>query len=294
MSHTSLTPELDCLALKDILDHVIPIARGAGAILRAGFAQIESQREDVTVRYKSSETDPVTEFDHRSEAFIVEALQHTFPHHHIVGEEGGHYESRPAPIGEVERSGPSGVNAPFTWHVDPLDGTVNFAHGFPVFCVSLGLLAQGRPVLGVVYNPISDELFAAAEGCGATLNGRPIRVSPTTTLSRALLNTGFPYDRRTSDENNFHHFLAFQRAAQEVRRVGSAALDLCTVACGRMDGYWELKIQPHDIAAGIVIVREAGGMVSDFAGGDEMFARQQIVASNGLIHGEMLSVLSRA
>lgn len=294
MSHTSLTPELDCLALKDILDHVIPIARGAGAILRAGFAQVESQREDVTVHYKSSETDPVTEFDHRSEAFIVEALQHTFPHHRIVGEEGGAYELRIENEESRKAIFPSQFSMPssqFEWHVDPLDGTVNFAHGFPVFCVSLGLLAQGRPVLGVVYNPISDELFAAAEGCGATLNGRPIRVSPTTTLSRALLNTGFPYDRRTSDENNFHHFLAFQRAAQEVRRVGSAALDLCTVACGRMDGYWELKIQSHDIAAGIVIVREAGGVVSDFAGGGEMFARRQIVASNGLIHGEMLAVL---
>ncbi|MCS6847347.1 MAG: inositol monophosphatase family protein [Anaerolineae bacterium] len=294
-THTTVSeiPARDLLA---ILDQATVIARGAGAILREGLRQIEAQREEVTVQYKSGDTDPVTEFDHRSEAFIVEALQKAFPDHRVVGEEGGAYELR-IENGELrERDGeslsrPSASHNQLEWQVDPLDGTVNFAHGFPVFAVSLGLLVDGAPVLGVVYDPMSDEMYTAAHGLGATLNGRPIRVSNVQPLAFALLNTGFPYDRRESEENNFDYFLAFQRASQEVRRVGSAALDLCWVACGRMDGYWELKIQPHDIAAGIAIVREAGGVVTDFDGGQAMFARQQAVASNGLIHAEMLNVI---
>jgi myo-inositol-1(or 4)-monophosphatase len=265
--------------LPAILAEAIRIARGAGAILREGHAQIEAQRERVAVTYKADDVDPVTEYDHRSEAFIVAELQRAFPFHGIVGEEGGEY-------GVETRHGAS-----LQWQVDPLDGTVNFAHGFPIFSVSLGLLMNGAPTLGVVYNPIYDELFAGARGCGATLNGRPIRVSPTPSLSRALLNTGFPYDRRTSEQNNFDAFLRFQRASQEVRRVGSAALDLCWVACGRMDGYWEMKIKPHDISAGIAIAREAGATVTDYLGGDGMLARSEIVASNGLIHAEMLDVI---
>lgn len=263
--------------LLNVLEQAIAIARGAGAILREGYLQIAEAREVLAVDYKAQDVDPVTQFDHRSEAYIVESLQRCFPDHAIVGEEGGTYSQS--------------QSARFQWQVDPLDGTVNFAHAFPVFSISLGLLDEGVPVLGVVYDPIHDELYSAAVGLGATLNGRPIRVSKTPSLSRALLNTGFPYDRRTSRENNFDHFLRFQRAAQEVRRVGSAALDLCWVAYGRMDGYWELKIKPHDIAAGIVIVREAGGRVTDFDGGDQMLMRQQVVASNGLIHEAMLSVL---
>jgi myo-inositol-1(or 4)-monophosphatase len=288
--------EIPIRQLEAIRAQAVAIARGAGAILREGLRQIEAQREGVMVRYKSSDADPVTEFDHLSEAFIVEALQRTFPGHRIVGEEGGRYASQEgaelsASAADDLASAHSTLDPQFEWQVDPLDGTVNFAHGFPVFAVSLGLLISGTPVIGVVYNPISDELFSAVRERGATLNDKPIRVSRTQSLSRALLNTGFPYDRHTSDDNNFAHFLAFQRRAQGVRRVGSAALDLCTVACGRMDGYWELKIQPHDIAAGIVIVREAGGVVTDFDGGHDMFVRGQVVASNGLIHQEMLNVL---
>ena len=241
----------------------------------------------------------MTEYDHKSEAFIVAALREAFPDHAIVGEEGGAYELK-IENEELRKSGRAPVsqfsilNSQFLWQVDPLDGTVNFAHGFPVFSVSLGLLQDGVPVVGVVYNPMSDELFSACKGGGAHFNGRPIRVSRTATLDRALLNTGFPYDRRTSADNNFDAFLRFQRASQEVRRVGSAALDLCMVACGRMDGYWEMKIKPHDISAGIVIVREAGGYVTDYDGGDAMFERSRIVASNGLIHDEMLAVLNAA
>jgi myo-inositol-1(or 4)-monophosphatase len=277
-----------------ILAEAIRIARGAGAILREGHAQIEAQRECVAVTYKADDVDPVTEYDHRSEAFIVAELQRAFPFHGIVGEEGGSYEVRSEKLEVAQRvdgSHFSLLTSHFEWQVDPLDGTVNFAHGFPIFSVSLGLLVDGAPALGVVYNPIYDELFAGARGCGATLNGRPIRVSPTPSLSRALLNTGFPYDRRTSAHNNFDAFLRFQRASQEVRRVGSAALDLCWVACGRMDGYWEMKIKPHDISAGIAIAREAGATVTDYLGGDAMLTRSETVASNGLIHQEMLDVI---
>ncbi|MFN4294006.1 MAG: inositol monophosphatase family protein [Thermoflexales bacterium] len=292
LRHTP-SSEISARDLSLILHEATTIARGAGAILREGLRQIEAQREGVVVRYKSRDTDPVTEFDHRSEAFIVEALQRAFPDHRIVGEEGGAYETK---IEHEERRNPNGEpharsSGQLEWQVDPLDGTVNFAHGFPVFAVSLGLLVDGAPVLGVVYAPMSDEMYAAARGLGATLNGRPIRVSNTQPLAYALLNTGFPYDRRESEENNFDYFLAFQRASQEVRRVGSAALDLCWVACGRMDGYWELKIQPHDIAAGLVIVREAGGLATDFDGGQAMFMRRQVVASNGLIHAAMLDII---
>ncbi len=266
----------DSHALRHILDEAIRIAHGAGDILREGHARIA----DVQVDYKSA-TDPVTEYDHRSEAFIVGSLQTAFPDHAIVGEEGGDYTV----VGVRD-------GASLQWQVDPLDGTVNFAHGFPVFSVSIGLLRAGVPVLGVVYNPMSDEMFSAVAGSGAHLNNKRITVSRTTSLDRALLNTGFPYDRRTSPDNNFDAFLRFQRASQEVRRVGSAALDLCAVACGRMDGYWEMKIKPHDISAGIIIVREAGGLITDYAGGDNMLAARQVVASNGLIHTEMLSVLN--
>jgi myo-inositol-1(or 4)-monophosphatase len=263
-----------------MLHEGIQIVRGAGDILREGYARID----DLRVTYKG-DTDPVTEYDHRSESFIVGALRQAFPSHRIVGEEGGDYVNPTIenPKSEIQN---------LVWQVDPLDGTVNFAHGFPAFSVSMGLLRDGVPVLGIVFDPMRDELFSAVQGGGARLNNKPIRVSSTAPLARALLNTGFPYDRRTSPDNNFDAFLRFQVASQEVRRIGSAALDLCMVACGRMDGYWEMKIKPHDISAGIVIVREAGGVITDYAGGDDMLTVNQIIASNGQIHDEMLAILN--
>jgi myo-inositol-1(or 4)-monophosphatase len=276
--------------LREMLGHACEIARGAGAILREGYAQFTAGGGRVT--YKQADVDPVTEFDQRSEAFIVAALRKTFPTHRIVGEEGGSYEMG---NGELRMTNafpiPHSPLPIFEWQIDPLDGTVNFAHGFPLFSVSMGLLVDGVPALGVVYDPVREELFAGAAGCGATLNGNPIRVSHTPALARALLTTGFPYDRRTSLLNNFELFIAFQRKSQEVRRLGSAALDLCYVACGRLDGYWEMKIKPYDVAAGIAILREAGGAVTDYAGGDDMLNMNRIVASNGLIQQEMLSVI---
>ncbi|MBP1148199.1 MULTISPECIES: inositol monophosphatase family protein [unclassified Methylocaldum] len=266
-------------SLTDILGAAVTIARGAGAILREGF----ETRRGTAVQFKTSDIDPVTEYDIRSEQFIVGELRKLFPSHQIVGEEGGAYRA--------EESRPPARN--YLWHIDPLDGTVNFAHGFPMFCVSMGLLIDGVPSLGVVYNPATDETFAAALGLGATRNDRPIHVSATLVLNRALVITGFSYDTHTSD-SNMKNFLGFQRSAQATRRIGSAALNLCYTATGQLDGHWEMKVKPHDIAAGIVLVREAGGTVTDFDGGDEILSTGRIVSSNGLIHREMLDVLKAA
>ena len=286
--------------LQTILKLAIPMAHGAGAILRDGLKNIAPS----AVTYKSAETDPVTEYDHKAEAYLVAALRQRFPTHKIVGEEGGAYEALSAESLVLSGEAQSPINMAaakdtelstkhsLEWQIDPLDGTVNFAHGFPWFSVSMGLLCDGQPVAGVVYHPMLDETFSAILGGGAQRNGWPIHVSKTQPLSKALLNTGFPYDRRTSLQNNFDPFVQFQRVSQEVRRLGSAALDCCTVACGQMDGYWEMKIKPHDIAAGILIVREAGGSVTDFSGGNDIFAKAQIIASNGLIHEDMQKVLS--
>jgi len=269
--------------LGDILALAVTIARGAGAILREGINAIQAG-ETASISYKSTPIDVVTEYDHRSEAYIVSALRDAFPGHAIVGEEGGEYApQRPAP--STQHS--------YEWQIDPLDGTTNFSHGFPIFCVSMGLLIDGLPSLGVVYSPVSDEMYAAALGRGATRNGTPIHVSRTAALQYALLLTGFPYDAHTSDEDNIPQFMAFQRRTQAVRRIGSAALDLCLVACGQMDGYWEMKIKPHDITGGIVIAREAGGVVTDFDGGEAMLDTGRIAATNGLIHEEMLEVLGK-
>jgi myo-inositol-1(or 4)-monophosphatase len=267
------------LNMINILPITENIARGAGAILREGVANMTQ----VHIQYKSSDVDPVTEYDRRSEAYIVQRLREAFPGHAIVGEEGGAYDI------DIAAYGPR-----YEWRVDPLDGTVNFAHGVPIFAVSLGLLIDDVPSVGVVYNPMTDELFAAERGAGATLNGKPIRVSQIANFKQALLSTGFPYDRATSPINNYQNFIAFKREVQAVRRLGAAALDLSFVACGRFDAYWELKIQPHDIAAGMLIVREAGGMATDFVGHTDtptLFAQRQMVSSNGLIHSDMLRVL---
>jgi myo-inositol-1(or 4)-monophosphatase len=244
------------------------IAREAGAMLREGYGSAK------TIEHKGV-IDLVTEFDRRSEALIVSALRQAFPDHAIRAEEGSGNSS----AGEYE------------WLVDPLDGTTNFAHGFPVFAVSLALTRRGQLALGVVYDPLRDELFAAEAGHGATLNGSLIKASTQTELSKSLLATGFPYDVRTNPHNNFAQFRQFQLRTQAVRRAGSAALDCAWVAAGRLDGYWEFRMNPWDVGAGALLVREAGGRVTT-AGGDENFlGRDSIVASNGHIHAQMLRVL---
>jgi myo-inositol-1(or 4)-monophosphatase len=187
-----------------------------------------------------------------------------------------------------------GADPAYRWVIDPLDGTTNFAHGFPAYCVSIGLEYRGEVILGAVLDPTRDELFVGETGRGAFLNGKPLRVSATPTVNAALLVTGFAYDIRKSQENNLDHFSRFALRAQGVRRTGAAALDLCYVAAGRFDGFWELKLQPWDTAAGLVILREAGGRATDFKGNPYSIYEPSIVATNGLIHEAMLKILAKA
>lgn len=186
------------------------------------------------------------------------------------------------------------TTSPYHWIVDPLDGTTNFAHGFPAYCVSIGVEYEGQGLLGVVFDPTRQELFTAEVGGGAFMNNAKITVSNTPVLDQALLVTGFAYDIRETPHNNLDHFARFALRAQGLRRTGTAALDLCYVASGRFDGFWELKLNPWDMAAGTVIVREAGGIVTDFSGTTFSIFGQQLVASNGLIHQAMISVLNPA
>ena len=249
------------------------MARGAaleaGRMLRSG---LDEARE---VSYKGV-VDLVTDFDSRAQDLILDRLAAAFPSHGFLAEEG------------LSR----GEQSEFRWVFDPLDGTTNFAHRFPVFTVSIALEKDRRLILGVVYDPMREEVFEAVEGEGALLNGRRIRVSAVDDLNRSLLATGFPYDLRESPVNNIVHFNHFLTRAQAVRRCGSAAMDLCYVACGRFDGFWELKLKPWDHAAGVLIVREAGGRVSDFEGGEFVITSQESLASNGLIHEAMIRVLA--
>jgi myo-inositol-1(or 4)-monophosphatase len=214
--------------------------------------------------------------DRLSEKTVVDTVLEAFPDHGILAEEETNIEN----------------GSGFLWIIDPLDGTTNYAHGYPSFSVSIGLEHSGDVVVGVVYDPMRDELFSAIRGQGAFLNGDTITVSRSEVLIRSLLATGFPYDRAVSKENNLSYFSALIMASQEIRRSGSAALDLCAVADGRLDGYWELKLHPWDVAAGSLIVQEAGGTVSDFSGIRFSIRDKELVASNGRIHGAMLEVLN--
>jgi myo-inositol-1(or 4)-monophosphatase len=256
--------------MKQFETTAIEAARLAGRILtdcaRTGFG----------VRHKQKVIDLVTDADLRSEQAVVETIAKAFPAHRILAEEKGLHADQ---------------ESPYTWIIDPLDGTTNFAHGFPAYCVSIGLEHQGRTILGVVLDPTRDELFLARDGGGAFLNGAPLQVSATPTIDAALLVTGFAYDIRESARNNLGHFARFALRAQGVRRTGAAALDLCYVAAGRFDGFWEMKLHPWDTAAGALIVQEAGGRVTDFKGGPFSNYRDEIVASNGLIHDAMVGVL---
>ncbi len=252
------------------LESAIEIARSAGAIVRQGWGR------PGRIEYKG-DVNPVTEYDRRAEAIIAAALRKQFPTHYILAEEQG-------------ESGPG--DSPYTWLIDPLDGTVNFGHGFPAFAVSIGLMHRAEGLVGVIFDPTRDELFSAAAGMGAHLNSAPIQVSDITRIDRALVATGFAYDRHTATDNNVDNLARFLRRCQGIRRAGSAALDLAYVACGRLDGHWEMGLHPWDVGAGTVIVREAGGRVTDFCGKDDDHrSGRRIVASNGRIHQEMLDVL---
>ncbi|MGA3134596.1 MAG: inositol monophosphatase family protein [Terracidiphilus sp.] len=253
------------------------IAREAGARLREFFAQ------GVETEYKG-DVDLITVADRTVEKLIRGRLGETFPEYGIFGEEGTR-----------ER-----LESEFRWYVDPLDGTTNFAHGFPQFCVSLGLEQRpqgsrpdqdGTLVAAVIYDPMRDELFTAERGRGARLNGKPMRVSRTPELAEALVATGFP-SRKRHDNPNIHFYQEFTLRSHGVRRAGSAALDLAYVASGRMDAFWEFKLNPWDTAAGILLVEEADGRVTDFSGGPFRLDSREILASNGLIHEELLGLFN--
>jgi len=244
------------------------------AAQRAGQRLLELFEKGVSIEFKGT-VDLVTEADRAAEQLIIGLIQQRFPDHDILAEEEGtRYR------GSDHR-----------WIIDPVDGTTNFAHGFPWFAISIGVEVKGAMVLGVVHNPCTGEFYLAEHGCGASLNGRPLKVSATDQLPQALLATGFPYDRKESPVNNYDHFINFQQSAQACRRPGAASLDLACVAAGRFDGYWEMKLKPWDVAAGVLLVEEAGGRVTDFDGMPMRLDGCECLASNGLIHGAMQTVL---
>jgi myo-inositol-1(or 4)-monophosphatase len=256
-------------------DPAAEIARQAGALLREHFER------GVATEYKG-DVDLVTVADRASEKYIVERLHAVFPGHGIYGEEGTRTD----------------LDNEYRWYVDPLDGTTNFAHGFPVFCVSMGLEhraaglaadADGELVAAVIYDPMRDELFTAEAGQGAYLNGRRINASKTARLAEALIATGFPSQKRHSSPN-IHFYQEFTLRSHGVRRAGSAALDLAYVAAGRIDSYWEFKLNPWDTAAGVLLVREAGGTVTHMDGGVFTLDSREVLATNGLLRDEMIAI----
>jgi myo-inositol-1(or 4)-monophosphatase len=259
----------DDIVLHHCLQAAVKAARKAGLLLeqyaRSGFSIEHKERINL-----------VTDADRAAEQCVIASIQGEFRDHRFLAEERGRVEE---------------TASPFLWVIDPLDGTTNFAHGYPVYCVSIGLEYQGQCVLGAVFDPSRNELFTALRGEGAYLNGNALHVSNTAKLDQSLLVTGFAYDIREAKRNNLDHFASFALQCQGMRRTGSAALDLSYVAAGRFDGFWELKLNPWDMAAGSVIVGEAGGRVTNFRGGALSIYGEELVASNGQVHQAMLEVL---
>jgi myo-inositol-1(or 4)-monophosphatase len=257
-------PEL--IDLKSYLEIATEAALSAGAVLQSFWGKLDSITE------KGRPGDLVTEADKTAEAVILEIITRHFPDHGILAEE----------------SGASGnEQSKYLWAIDPLDGTTNYAHQYPFSAVSIGLLIDGYPQVGVIYDAFHQELFRAGRGLGATKNRQPIHVSKTEKLINSLLVTGFAYDRRTTEDNNYREFCYLTHLTQGVRRGGAAAIDLAYVACGRLDGYWERGLSPWDLAAGVVIVEEAGGKVTTYDGNPFDYQEGRIVATNGLLHQEL-------
>ncbi|NLE43456.1 MAG: inositol monophosphatase [Chloroflexi bacterium] len=254
------------------LHTAIDISHEAGTIIRAAFPETA-----LSTIVRKGPVNPVTDTDTAAEDVIVSRLRTAFPAYRILAEEGGGDDALSA--------------GPPIWVIDPLDGTNNFAHGFPHVGISMALVVDREPVVGVIYDPLRNETFAAVANGGAARNGRLIRVSQVEWLEDAFLATGFAYDRRTAIDNNTERLDHFLRRSQGVRRAGAAVLDLAYVACGRLDGFWELRLNPWDVAAGILIVREAGGWATNAVGSPDCISGDFIVASNGRIHAEMLRVI---
>lgn len=257
--------------MRDYLEVAIEAAKLGGEVLKQSYGKVKE------IEFKG-EINIVTNVDKRSEKLIVELLSSRFPKHSILAEEG------------TDMAQPS----EFKWVIDPLDGTTNYAHDYPLFCVSVGLEKNGEMIAGAVYQPIFEELFTAEKGGGAYLNSRKIQVSRVGNLKQGLVSTGFPYDLLENRGQAMRDFSFFVDSAQAVRRDGSAALDLCYVAMGRFDAFWEASLNPWDTAAGVLLVTEAGGQVTDFQGGHYTIYHRQLVASNGLLHEQTCEVLRRA
>ena len=256
--------------LQIFLDVATESDLAAGAVLTERWGKLNNIQE------KGRPGDLVTEADKLAEAEVLKILNRHLPDHQILAEESG-------ALGNAKSE--------YLWAIDPLDGTTNYAHGFPIAATSVGLLINGIPTVGAVYNPFSNELFRAAKGLGATCNRRPIQVSRTAELSKSLLITGFAYDRRETTDNNYAEFCHLTHLTQGVRRLGCASMDLAGVACGRLDGYWERGIQPWDMAAGIVILEEAGGKITAYDGSPLDINSGRILATNGLIHDSLSQAL---
>ncbi len=254
------------------LDEYMKVAEEAAR--RAGRLLKKNINKSDEIFYKGA-VDLVTPFDTKAQRTILDHLSSFFPDHGYLAEEGLSQNKE----------------AEMRWIIDPLDGTTNYAHHFPVFTISIALERRSEIILGLVYDPMREEMFSALKGKGAFLNGKKISVSGINELDKSLLATGFPYDVRVSQENNISHFNNFIIRVQGIRRCGSAAMDLCYVACGRFDGFWELKLKPWDMAAGTFIVQEAGGRVSDFRGSEFSIFGSEILATNGAIHQQMVDIL---
>lgn len=258
--------ELDALK-KTALD----VAQAGGDTALRGFGKTKQ------IDFKSSHTDLVTEFDQLAQKVIVNILQARYPSHGILAEENLSTD----------------LDADYVWVIDPIDGTTNYAHHSPIFCVSIGLLHQGEPIIGVVYAPRMLEMFVAVKGQGATLNGRPIETSKIEQLSQSVLATGFYYDE-TIIQKNLIYFGSLIHQSRAIRRLGSAALDMCWVAAGRFDAYWEMGLKPWDVTAGRIMITEAGGKISDFEGGKYEIDTHNLLCSNGRIHDQMMAALREA
>ena len=255
-----------------MLQLAVEAAREAGTFLKMNVGKIRQ------VEYKQGEErNLVTEIDKKAEQLIMEKIRQRYAHHDFLGEESGSHLT----------------NSDYKWIVDPLDGTTNFTHGLPIFCTSIALEYKGEVVLGAIYDPSADELFTAEKGKGAYLNNRRIHVSQARRLMESLIVTGFPYDIKENPYNAVEHFSNFLMQCQAVRRLGSAALDLSYVACGRFDGFWEVTLNPWDMAAGVLFVQEAGGTFTNFRGFPSNIYTPNVLATNGLIHEQMVEVLRK-
>ncbi len=251
------------------------LAFAKNTVIEAGEVLKKYFNTPLAIKTKSTERDLVTQADIESEKYIISAIQRHYPDHAILAEEHGR-------IGDSE----------YLWLIDPIDGTTNFAHSHPMFCIVIALAHNDKIILTAIYDPLRNELFSVEKGKGAFLNDQVIKVSSSSTLSSSVLVTGFPYDRATNPKNNMKEFCKIMPLVQGIRRSGSAALDMCYVACGRLDGYWEYHLNPWDFAGGVLLVREAGGVVSNIDGSEWAMASNNVIAANKELHQEMFRALN--